>query len=98
MPFIYGVLSEECNRLQEKKNDYEEKLKNLPKGSLVKKQIKGRHYDYLVYRSEGKVITEYVPKERLEELRSQLERRKKIKESLKSINHDMKLIRKVVKT
>jgi len=97
MGFIYGVLSEEYERLIEKKQDYEEKLKQLPKGALVKKQINGRLYDYLMYRADGKVITEYIKKSRFEEVKAQLERRKKIENSLTSIYQDILLIEKVLK-
>ena len=97
MGFIYGVLSEEYERLIEKKQDYEEKIKQLPKGALVKKQINGRLYDYLMYRADGKVITEYIKKSRFEEVKAQLERRKKIENSLTSIYQDILLIEKVLK-
>lgn len=97
MGFIYGVLSEEYERLIEKKQDYEEKIKQLPKGALVKKQINGRLYDYLMYRADGKVITEYIKKSRFEEVKAQLERRKKMENSLASIYQDILLIEKVLK-
>lgn len=98
MAFIYGVLSEEYERLREKKQDYEEKLKQLPKGALVKKRINGREYNYLMYRVNDKVKTEYIKEERLNEIYLQLERRKKIKKSLSSIKQDISIIEKVVKS
>jgi hypothetical protein len=97
MAFIYGVLSEEYERLKEKKQDYEEKLKQLPKGALVKKRINGREYNYLMYRVNDKVKTEYIKEERLNEIHLQLERRKKIEKSLSSIKQDISIIEKVVK-
>jgi len=97
MAFIYGVLEEEYDRMLEKKKDYEKKLSDLPKGSLVKKQINGRSYNYLMFREDKKVITKYIKKEDFDTVKEQLERRKKIKSSLKSINEDLKIIGKVVK-
>jgi hypothetical protein len=97
MAFIYGVLKEEYDRMLEKKNDYEKKLNDLPKGALVKKQINGRSYNYLIFRENKKVITKYIKKENFDTVQEQLERRKKIKKSLKSINDDLKIIKKVVK-
>lgn len=97
MAFIYGVLKEEYDRMIEKKDDYEKKLSELPKGSLVKKQINGRSYNYLMFREDKKVITKYIKKEDFDTVKEQLERRKKIKSSLKSINEDLKIIGKVVK-
>jgi hypothetical protein len=97
MPFIYGVLKEEYGRLREKKQDYENKLQQLPKGTLVKKHIKGHDYNYLAYRAWGKVVTDYVKDNSLDEIRHKLEQRKKIEEALASIEVDMSLIEKVVK-
>ena len=37
------------------KKDYERELARLPKGSLIKKKIKGHEYYYLVLRNRGKV-------------------------------------------
>jgi len=97
MAFIYGVLEEEYDRMLEKKKDYEKKLGELPKGSLVKKQINGRSYNYLMFRKDKKVITKYIKKEDFDTIQEQLERRKKCKSSLKSINEDLKIIGKIVK-
>ena len=55
MKVIKSVLKEElCNSLAMKKN-YESQLAKLPKGSLIKKKIKGHEYYYLVIREKGKV-------------------------------------------
>ena len=55
MKVIKSVLKEElCNSLAMKK-DYERELAKLPKGSLVKKKIKGHEYYYLVAREKGKI-------------------------------------------
>jgi hypothetical protein len=97
MPFIYGVLCEEYERLQAKRKDYEEKLAQLPKGKIVTKNIKGRNYNYLLYRLEGKVITKYIKKENLESIQSQIERREKLKAWIDDIMIDIRLIEKVIK-
>jgi hypothetical protein len=55
MGVIKGVLQEELDNSLRMKNDYERELAKLPKGSLIKKIIKGHAYYYLVLREEGKV-------------------------------------------
>jgi hypothetical protein len=55
MGAIKGVLQEELDNSLRMKNDYERELAKLPKGSLIKKIIKGHEYYYLVLREEGKV-------------------------------------------
>jgi len=55
MKVLKGVLKEElANSLAMKKN-YERELAKLPKGSLIKKKIRGHEYFYLVFREDGKV-------------------------------------------
>lgn len=97
MPFVYNSLRNEYSGLQEKKQDYLLELQELPRGALLKKRIKGREYDYLVYRESGKVVTTYVKQDRVPQVRAQLERRKEIEKVLSGITVDMKLIEKVVK-
>ncbi len=55
MRVIKSVLEEElANSLAMKKN-YERELAKLPRGSLIKKTVKGHEYYYVVVREEGKV-------------------------------------------
>lgn len=97
MAYIYGVMVEEYGRLKEKKDDFEMKMQALPKGSIVQKKINGKSYSYLMYKENGKVKTEYVKQDCLEELQKQIERRKRLQSDIKSINADMKILEKVVK-
>ena len=50
MPVIKSVLKEELENSLRMKSDYERELAKLPKGSLIKKRIKGHEYYYLVFR------------------------------------------------
>lgn len=55
MKVIKSVLEEElANSLAMQKN-YEREIAKLPKGALIKKNVKGHSYYYLVVRNEGKV-------------------------------------------
>jgi hypothetical protein len=59
MKIIKSMLEEElANSLAMKKN-YEKELGKLPKGSLVKKIVKGHAYYYLIVREKGKVKFTY---------------------------------------
>jgi len=55
MKVIKSVLKEELANSLAMKKDYERELAKLPKGSLVKKKIKGHEYYYLQVREKGKV-------------------------------------------
>ncbi len=52
---IKGVLKEELSNSLRMKRGYERELAKLPKGSLVKKTIKGHEYGYLLIRDGKKV-------------------------------------------
>jgi len=55
MRVIKSVLKEELANSLAMKKSYERELAKLPKGSLVRKTIKGHEYYYLQVRDKGKV-------------------------------------------
>jgi len=65
---IKSVLREELENSLRMKERYEEELAGLPRGSLVKRIIKGNQYYYLVYREDGKVRSDYKGKSSPEEI------------------------------
>ena len=69
MGVIKGVLREELGNSLRMQKDYEREIKKLPKGSLVKKCVKGRDYYYLIMREEGKVKFVYKGKVSEEEIK-----------------------------
>jgi nitrogen fixation/metabolism regulation signal transduction histidine kinase len=60
---IKGVLREELENSIRMQKRYEEEIAKLPAGSLVKKNIKGHEYYYVVLRENGKVRFVYQGKE-----------------------------------
>ena len=55
MKVIKSVLEEELANSLSMQKGYEKELAKLPKGSLIKKNVKGHMYYYLVVREKGKV-------------------------------------------
>jgi len=76
MGVIKGVLKEELENSLRMKSGYERELAKLPKGSLIKKRIKGNDYYYLLLRERGKVKFIYKGKVTEKEIR----RYKQVKE------------------
>ena len=62
MGVIQGVLREELANSIQLQNGYKRELAKIPKGSLIKKKIKGHPYYYLVLRDKGKVKFQYLGK------------------------------------
>jgi hypothetical protein len=59
MDAIKGMLREELENSLKMKERYEEELKRLPIGALIKKKIRGHDYFYLVFREGKKVRMSY---------------------------------------
>ena len=61
------------------------KLDNLPDGYISRKTIKGKVYSYLQYFENGKIVSKYVPKDKLEALEAKLALRKQIENEIKEL-------------
>ncbi|PIV63390.1 MAG: hypothetical protein COS11_07680 [bacterium (Candidatus Ratteibacteria) CG01_land_8_20_14_3_00_40_19] len=60
-------------------------IENLPKGSFIKKKIKGHWYYYLIYRNKNKVVFKYYGKMIPESLKAKIELRKDLVRKLSKI-------------
>jgi hypothetical protein len=56
---IKSILREELENSLRMKKRYERELAKLPKGSLIKRNIKGHEYYYLIFREDGKFKSIY---------------------------------------
>lgn len=97
MPIILDVLHEEAERLKEKQLAYKSQIENLPKGSIVYKSIRGNSYPYLMRREGQKVITQYIPEEKINEFEEKIKKRKYYQSLLKQINFDLKVAQNAIK-
>ena len=100
MKILNGVLNEELDRLNKLKKNYEKQIAKLPKGSLIKKNIKGNIYYYLNYRQEKKKIFKYIgklPGKELENLFAKIEERRKLEKLNKQVKKDIKKLEKMIK-
>ena len=99
MKIIKGVLEEELQNSIRMKKQYEKALKELPKGSLVEKKIKGHVYYYLAVRDGKKVNFIYKGKLSKDEKKKFLEAkemRAKYKKLHSEINKQISFLRKAL--
>jgi hypothetical protein len=99
MSILKSVLQEEYQRLIELFNNYEDKLKKLPKGSISRKVINGEVYLYRVFRENGKIRFIYIGKEKSEVGKKALRDRKehiKYQDLLKQVKSEIKEIRRAL--
>jgi len=98
---IKSVLKEELENSMRMRDRYEEELSKLPKGSLVKRNIKGNEYYYLVYRENGKVQSKYkgksVSDEELEKYRRAKEMRAKYRKNLSRLKKEIRYLQGVLR-
>ncbi len=103
---VQGLLEEEAKRCRDIMAALEDKLAQLPKGSLNvrKKSYKGKQYlyHYLVAREGAKVINKHIPDNELPELQKNLEQRDKCRREFliykKRLAYLDKLLRKSQRT
>jgi len=76
---IKSVLREELENSTRMKDRYQKELAKLPKGSLVKRKIKGHEYYYLVYRENGKFKSIYKGKSVSEKERRKYQEAKELR-------------------
>lgn len=76
MRVLKGMLKEELGNSLRMQKSYARELAQLPKGSLVRKTIKGHEYYYLVMREKGRVRFVYKGKSPDTEIKKYTEAKK----------------------
>lgn len=100
MGVIKGVLREELENSLQMKKDYERELIKLPKGSLIKKKIKGHDYYYLLLREEGRIKFIYKGKVSREEIKKYKEikrLRAKYRKLLSQVKKQIRFLRSTLR-
>ena len=100
MGVIKGVLKEELENSIRMKSDYERELAKLPKGSLIKKKVKGHEYYYLLLRENGKVRFIYkgkVSDEEIKKYKEAKEYRAKYRKLLSQVKKQIRFLRSTLR-
>ena len=94
--FIDTVLEKEKQRNASMRAFYETRLSELPRGSLVIRELNGRKYCYLRYREGKKVIQKYAGTiEQAETIRAKIAERKHILALISMLEEEARRIRKM---
>ena len=97
---IQGVLKEELQNSRSIKKDYEKELSKLPKGCLVKKNIKGHDYYYIAKRVGKKVVFVYqkkISEKEIKKYQDAKRARKKYRKLISEVNNEIKFIRRALR-
>lgn len=93
---ILSTVLQEKQRIERMILRYNEILRELPRGSISERNIKGNTYHYLKYRDGKKVISKYIRKDNLENVRAELEKRKHVETMLEALREEYELAEKVL--
>ena len=93
---ILSTILKEKTRIEYMLTKYLEEYETLPKGTISEKQVGQRTYYYLKYRSGKKVISQYISKTSIEEIKKQIERRKHIEAMTKSLYEELSIANKAL--
>ncbi|MZP31208.1 hypothetical protein GTO91_15985 [Heliobacterium undosum] len=99
MSIIKGVLIEERERLIEMEKMIKKRIEQLPKGSIRIRKLGKKEYRYFVYREGSKVKNQYLKlsDDEVEELQMKIAERKRLEQTLKSIQEDFRIIRRALR-
>ena len=94
--FIDVVLEREKQRNENMRIMYEQRITELPRGSLLIRELNGKQYCYLRYRDGKKVIQKYAGTiEQAENIRAKIDERKHLLELLEMLEEENKRIKKM---
>ena len=97
---IKDVLKEELINSLRMEKDYAREIEILPRGSLVRKRIKGRYFYYLVLRDGDKVKTLYkgrLSHARIQQYKAGSKKRRRLKKQLSRIKKQIRYLRSVLR-
>jgi len=97
LSLLINMILEESQRNHLMQQQYEDKINQLPKGTIVPKKIGNYEYYYLKYRHGGKTVTDYIGRDekKIEKIQNQINKRKHFKSMLLELKKENKLIHKV---
>ena len=85
---ILTTILQEKERIDRMLKKYQEELEKLPKGTISAKKAGQSAYSYLKYRDGTTVISQYIPKKDVEDIRKQVERRRHIEIMIRSLQEE----------
>lgn len=96
MNMILSTITKEKTRIEYMLAKYREEYESLPKGTISEKRVGEKTYYYLKYRSGKKVISQYINKADIDEIKDQIERRKHIEAMIKFLQEELSIANRVL--
>ena len=90
------MLVDEYDRARRLIPGLEEEIAGLPRGSVVEKRRGGKVYCYHTRREGGRVVTEYIPRDGVAEMRGKIELRKSLEDTLGAFRKTMRQVERAL--
>lgn len=88
MNLLLRTIEQEKQRIEYMLTKYQNELNGLPKGTISEKQVGNKTYYYLKYRDGKKIISRYVGKTDIDNVREQIAKRRHIEIMIKSLQEE----------
>lgn len=96
MNLLLHTVMQERQRIENMLAQYETELRQLPKGTISEKNSGGKNYYYLKYRDGKKVVSKYIGRQEIDEVRERVEKRKHIEAMIRSLQEEKTIADKVL--
>lgn len=96
MNLLLHTVMQERQRIENMLVQYETELSQLPKGTISEKNRGGKTYYYLKYRDGKKVVSKYIGRQEIDEVRERVEKRKHIEAMIRSLQEEKMIADKVL--
>ena len=93
---ILHTFTQEKQRIEYMLLKYQNELSSLPRGTISEKTVGEKTYYYLKYRDGKKVVSQYVSKKEIENVRALVEKRRHIETMVKSLQEEKAIADKVL--
>lgn len=95
MPILKDILKDSLNYYLDLDKRLKSRLRELPRGSILKRKIGRQNYFYLKLRDRGRVASRYLGKERPADLDKSLQERRLILRQIKEVRDNLKTLSRV---
>ena len=96
MNFILNTILQEKKRIERMLTIYNGKLAMLPKGSICEREVGKSTYYYLKFRDGRKVVSKYIPREDLDHVRKQVEKRRHVEAMICSLQEELTIAQRAM--
>lgn len=96
MNMILNMIMQEKQRIEYMLAKYRKEYECLPKGTISEKRSGEKAYYYLKYRDGKKVVSQYISKANIDEVKAQVEKRKHIEVMMKSLQDELAIAERVL--